>query len=264
MSIMTKTYEKLKKCHPIYTNVPYDDSKCKEFAFAISKFKKNILESSIVGAYLKYVNLNLSLREELGELYLIPYRVRNSKEDLYIIQMTFGYKGIRKWLLQSKNIKNIIANTVCISDHIHIDFGNMTVEHSIKDYTVKRSDPDNIIGVYAIVYFTDGERYIKYLSKDDIERYRLQNPDQKKDEIRGIWANYYDYMIKGKLIKSLHNDIPLEADVLKAIQLDNAIIKDVEEVDYVNAEEVFNENESNKNNDGDKDSKNESDTKNES
>lgn len=169
-------------------------------------------QDSIITAFMKCAEYNLFPSSVSGEVYILPYFNKGKMEA----QFQLGYKGIIA-LLDRVGIK-IYADIVKEKDTCEITSGmDQNILH--KYPLTARWEA---IGVYAIAIDKNGEKIMKYMSKDEvlefkkfskgkIEEYSPWNP--KNDPELNMWRK--------TVIKQISKNLSLSAEVYEAIAKDN-------------------------------------------
>lgn len=169
-------------------------------------------QESIITAFMKCAEYNLFPSTVSGEVYILPYYNKTKMEA----QFQLGYKGIIA-LLDRAGIK-IYTDTVKENDLCEITSG--MDQNIIHKYPL--TTRGQAIGVYAIAIDKNGEKTMKYMSKEEvlefkkfskgkIEEYSPWNP--KNDPELNMWRK--------TVIKQISKNLPLTEEIYKAIAVDN-------------------------------------------
>lgn len=169
-------------------------------------------QDSIITAFMKCAEYNLFPSTVSGEVYILPYYNKGKMEA----QFQLGYKGIIA-LLDRAGIK-VYTDVVKEKDTCEITSG--------MDQNILHKYPLTArwqaIGVYAIAIDKNGEKIMKYMSKDEvlefkkfskgkIEEYSPWN--QKNDPELNMWRK--------TVIKQISKNLSLSAEIYEAIAKDN-------------------------------------------
>ena len=151
--------------------------------------------------------LGLTPDTNLGWVYFIPF----SGKCTIII----GYKGLIELCSRAGNLLSIEADIVYEGDEI--DYTTGTNSKLIIKPNLQNNN-NKIIGAYAVATFKNNTEKFKFMSKLQIDTYRIYSKSDK------FWNNHYEMMAKKTVIKRLlHyftfsiNNIPMQ----QAISLNN-------------------------------------------
>jgi len=165
--------------------------------------------STVVEAVVQASTLGL----ELGrEAHLVPYGK--------ICVMIPDYKGIVALARRSGNIKKIEAVVVYEGDHFEITRGDTPhIDHKPDPWAESRTDPSNILGVYAVATFNDGSTQFETMSKDEVDLVKAKS--RAKDH--GPWSDKQSYpeMCRKTVTKRLCKYLPMSYELASAIEMDN-------------------------------------------
>lgn len=165
--------------------------------------------STVVEAVVQASTLGL----ELGrEAHLVPY----GKQCVMIPD----YKGIVALARRSGNVKKIEAVVVYEGDHFEVGRGDKPyIDHKPDPWAGERTDPNNILGAYAIATFNDDTTQFETMSKDEIDLVKAKS--RAKDS--GPWADRQSYpeMCRKTVTKRLCKYLPMSYELASAIEMDN-------------------------------------------
>lgn len=197
--------------------------------------------SSILSAALLGESLNLSPSPQLGQFYLVPYdnRSKGAKEA----QFQIGYKGYIQLAIRSGQYKKLNVIAIKQGELIRFDPLNEEIEVRLIEDGYTREETKTI-GYYAMFEYTNGFRKAMYWSREKMEAHaKKYSPGYKKDLEKGtqwtFWAKDFDGMAYKTMLRQLISKWGIMSiDLIQAIDVDMAVIKEDGTADYVEMEEV--------------------------
>lgn len=170
---------------------------------------------SLFRCVVEAASLGLEPGGVLGEAYLVPF-----KGDATLV---IGYRGLIKLARQSGEIKSIRARVVYKGEEFQVNLGlHEDIVHKPIIGGVERTDAD-IVAVYAIAEFVDGDPQFEVMDKDQIDKIRARSASANS----GPWVTDYAEMARKTVIRRLAKVLPLSAEKSesfhKAIAHDTAV-----------------------------------------
>lgn len=184
---------------------------------------------TIMFASLKATALELPLDQNLGFAYVLPYKDNKTGETLAQFQM--GYKGFIQLALRSGQFKTINAKDVREGEIVDEDF--VTGEITFKKAPNRESLP--IIGYVAYFKLLNGFEKYHYMTIGEVKAHALRFSQTFKRGY-GPWADkdLFDAMAEKTVLKLLLSKYaPLSVEMQSAIKVDQAVIRDENNIDYV-------------------------------
>lgn len=182
---------------------------------------------SLIGALMQASILGFQPVQALGECYFVPWQNKKNinGKDVWVDEVEFqiGYKGYIKLGQNSSQLKTIYAEIVFETDEFRIKKGLDDELHHIPNPDNTGDEP--IKGAYAVAKYMNGGFNFVYLSKKQIEYFRLFSPAQKKYGLSGIWKDHYHAMAKKTCIRRLAPYLPKSIDIQTAYVSDGSIIR---------------------------------------
>jgi recombination protein RecT len=179
---------------------------------AMTEMRKNprlaeCTPQSFCGAVMQASQLGLEPGGHLGQCYLIPYKSKRSGK--LEAQFQLGYKGLLNLHYRSERLKSITARVVYEGDDFNYEYG-------LQDKLSHRplEETDNLTHVYAKAEFTNGGYQFVVLTKKQIEKYRKKS----KGPNGSFWTEHYEEMAKKTAIIRLSKYIPINTDILHAVE----------------------------------------------
>lgn len=169
-------------------------------------------QESIITAFMKCAEYNLFPSTVSGEVYILPYYNKGKMEA----QFQLGYKGIIA-LLDRAWIK-VYTDVVKENDTCEITSG--MDQNIIHKYPL--TSRGQAIWVYTIAIDKNGEKTMKYMSKEEVLEFKKFSKsassdfspwNQKNDPELNMWRK--------TVIKQISKNLPLTEEVYKAIATDN-------------------------------------------
>lgn len=129
------------------------------------------------------------------EVYLTP----TYKNNLYILNYYYSYKGLKNQAFRTGLVKQIETNCVFQGDTFSISICPPSLQHT-PNFLSKR-DETTLLCVYSIMTYADDTFSIEVMSKNEIEQLRQMNPSSK------AWLNY-STMAQVKVLKRHLSKLP--------------------------------------------------------
>lgn len=160
---------------------------------------------SIVAAVLESCQLGLSLDDNLGHAYLVPY----GKEA----QLQIGYKGLVELAWRSAEIL-ITAGVVCENDQFIYQEGTTPrLEHQ-----PAWKNRGESIGAWAVAQIPDGRTVQKFCDLDEIQRAESLSKGTRKDR---PWITHRSEMMMKTAVRRLCKLLPMgSCELQRAATLD--------------------------------------------
>lgn len=205
---------------------------------------KTILTGSLLAE-----SLNLAHSPQLGQYYLVPFRVKakydkDLKKEIpehFDAQFILGYKGYIQLAIRSGNYKKINVMEIKEGELVSYNpFDEDIVLKPIQDVDEREKTPT--IGYYAMFEYVNGFKKVLYWSKKQMlshaDRYspafkeseyeRLLNgeiPEKDMWRYSSFWYKDFDSMAKKTLIRQLIGKWGvMSAEMSQAIDTDNRIV----------------------------------------
>lgn len=169
-------------------------------------------QDSIITAFMKCAEYNLFPSTVSGEVYILPYYNKGKMEA----QFQLGYKGIIA-LLARIGIK-VYTDIVKENDTCEITSG--MDQNILHRYPL--TSRGQAIGVYTIAIDKNGEKTMKYMSKEEVLEFKKFS--------KSAWSDFSPWnpkndpelnMWRKTVIKQISKNLPLTEEVYEAISKDN-------------------------------------------
>ena len=186
-----------------------------------NNYLKNASPESVFSSALMAATLDLPINSNLGFAYLVPYG--------NACQFQLGWKGYVQLALRSGQFKTISACPVYEGQLVE----NNPLTGFKFDFSNKKSDV--IIGFASYFSLINGYEKTLYMSTEEINAHGKRF---SKTFGNGVWKSDYNAMAQKTVLKLLLSRFaPMSIELQKAVVADQAIIRDVEnmEVEYVDA-----------------------------
>ncbi|MDO0133239.1 recombinase RecT [Clostridioides difficile] len=198
----------------------------------------SILKSAMVAA-----TLDLPIDPNLGFSYLVPFVNKGIKEA----QFQIGYKGFIQLAMRTGQYKTI--NAIEIYEGEIKSVNRLTGEIEFNE-NKDEIDGEIVVGYIAYFKLLNGFEKTLYMSKEDMEKYAKrysQTYKSNKDYVvkSSLWTTDFDSMAVKTVLKRLLSKYGiLSIEMQKALETDQAVIKDDNSVEYVDrqVEEEIEEN----------------------
>ncbi|HBG1425920.1 TPA: recombinase RecT [Clostridioides difficile] len=198
----------------------------------------SILKSAMVAA-----TLDLPIDPNLGFSYLVPFTNKGVKEA----QFQIGYKGFIQLAMRTGQYKTINAIEIYEGEIKSVNRLTGEIEFNENDDEI---DKEIVVGYIAYFKLLNGFEKTLYMSKEDMEKYAKrysQTYKSNKDYVvkSSLWTTDFDSMAVKTVLKRLLSKYGiLSIEMQKALETDQAVIKDDNSVEYVDrqVEEEIEEN----------------------
>ena len=184
-----------------------------------NSYLRNASPDSIYTSAMMAAALDLPINPNLGFAYIIPYGNQ--------AQFQIGYKGLIQLALRSGQFKTISVTPVYEGQLLE----NNPLTGFKFDFNNKQSD--KAIGYAAYFSLINGYEKTMYMSVSEVEAHGKK---YSKTFNNGVWKNDFNAMAQKTCLKLLLSKYaPLSIEMQKAVVADQAVIKNVEdmEVEYV-------------------------------
>lgn len=167
---------------------------------------------TVINAVYDAARLGLMLGREA---HLVPYKRQ--------CQMIPDYRGFVTLAYRSKLVQVIDAKAVFVGDKFHVEEGSTMAIHHEPDYSLDRTDPENILFFYAIAWLRNSPVPVFHvMTRPEVDRIRASSAMKN-----GVpWTKWYDRMGLKSALKYLVDkrlpvtEIPGMADL---VELDNRV-----------------------------------------
>lgn len=217
--LITAASKELAKVMPAHASA---DRLAKMMMIAVNKNPKLLecTQASISETVFRAAELGLDIGGALGDCYAVPFlntiKINGRDAKVQQCQLMIGYRGMERLAWQSNEIASIDAEVVC--EHDHFVFRKGTDIHV--EWSPAIGKPrGKAIGAYAAVVMKSGGRVARFLTREEIEKIRLQ----AKSKDSPAWRNWWDEMARKVALKRTLKDVPLSVDrrLARAIDIDN-------------------------------------------
>lgn len=209
-------------------------------AVATNPQLQNCEAKTILSGSLLAESLNLAHSPQLGQYYLVPFKVKakNGIPEHYDAQFILGYKGYIQLAIRSGNYKKINVMEIKDGELVNYDpFNEEIVLQPIQD--VDEREQTETIGYYAMFEYINGFKKVIYWSKKQMlqhaDKYspafsksayeKLRNgeiPNNEMWKYSSFWYKDFDGMAKKTLIRQLIGKWGvMSAEMTQAMELDN-------------------------------------------
>ena len=182
--------------------------------------------NTIMAAALVAATLDLPINQNLGFAYIIPYNGRDGNKA----QFQMGYKGFIQLALRSGDYKAINATEVYEGELIGIN--RLTGEIKLDE---KGKKSDKIIGYAAYFSLLNGFEKAVYMTVEDITNHAKKFSKSYNKE-NSIWKKDFHSMALKTVLKLILSKYGiLSTEMQKAVEVDQAVIKQDNSLEYVDA-----------------------------
>lgn len=209
-------------------------------AVATNPQLQNCEAKTILSGSLLAESLNLAHSPQLGQYYLVPFKVKakNGIPEHYDAQFILGYKGYIQLAIRSGNYKKINVMEIKDGELVSYDpFNEEIVLQPIQD--VDEREQTETIGYYAMFEYINGFKKVIYWSKKQMlqhaDKYspafsksayeKLRNgeiPNNEMWKYSSFWYKDFDGMAKKTLIRQLIGKWGvMSTEMTQAMEFDN-------------------------------------------
>lgn len=219
-------------------------------AVAVNKSLQACTASSILTGALLGESLNLSPSPQLGQYYLVPFKIKAKHDkatgetvpEHYDAQFVLGYKGYLQLAIRSGYYKKINVIEIKDGELIRYDPLTETIECNLIEDFEQRENAETI-GYYAYFEYLNGFEKAIYWSKKKMlshaDKYsaafslaaynRIQKgevPEQDMWRYSSFWYKDFDGMAKKTLLRQLISKWGvMSLELQSAVEADNKVIE---------------------------------------
>lgn len=198
------------------------DDKAQQFITTVTTLSmdQNIAKcdpASVVGACLKAVALDLSVDQNLGEAYVIPYFDRKTGQTY--AQLQFGYRAFIKLAISDPNTTRAKYIKIYESD---------TQESARERLNVlfeKEKPEGKVIGYLGYYARTNGFEQTLYMSVEELQEHAKKYSQTYKKGF-GLWKDNFEAMASKTVLKLLLSKYAPLQTIGEAVVADQAVIRE--------------------------------------
>ena len=205
---------------------------------------KDCENTSILSGALLGESLNLSPSPQLGNYYLVPFKVKRKDKDgkdywVDVAQFQLGYKGYIQLAIRSGQYKKLNVLAIKEGELIKYDPLNEEIQVNLIDDEEARENAKTI-GYYAMFEYTNGFRKTMYWSKAKMEKHALQySKGYQAKKGHTFWEKDFDSMAYKTMLRQLISKWGIMSiDMQQAFEGDMAVIHEDGTREYVDNEDV--------------------------
>lgn len=188
--------------------------------------------NTVLMAALTATSLDLPINQNLGYAYIIPYK--NNTTGTMVAQFQVGYKGLiqlaqRSGVFKTLNVTDIRQGEIK-SNNI------MTGEIELNFIQDRNELP--VVGYLAYFKLTNGFEKILYMTVEELQKHgaKFSKTFNRSDS---KWKTDFDSMAEKTVMKLLLNRFaPLSVEMTKAVESDQAVIRDIDKVEYIDNDTI--------------------------
>ncbi|MBQ7981666.1 MAG: recombinase RecT [Oscillospiraceae bacterium] len=213
-------------------------------AVATNPQLQNCEAKTILSGSLLAESLNLAHSPQLGQYYLVPFKVKakNGIPEHYDATFILGYKGYLQLAIRSGNYKHINVMEIKEGELVSYNpFDEEIVFNPIQDVDEREKTPT--IGYYAMFEYVNGFKKVLYWSKAQMlahaDKYspafnkasyeKLLNgeiPDRDLWKYSSFWYKDFDSMAKKTMLRQLISKWGvMSTEMIQVLDTDNNVIK---------------------------------------
>lgn len=196
---------------------------------------------SLMFAAIKATALDLPLDPNLGFAYVIPYNCKEKDKDGKEIwvkkaQFQIGYKGFVQLGMRTGQFETINVRDVREGELIDEDF--ISGEFIFKKLKDDREEAKTI-GFVAYFKLINGFRKALYMTSEEVDRHanrysQTYSSDKRHIKESSKWTTDFASMAEKTVLKRLLSKYaPLSVQMQEAIRIDQAVVKNENDVEYI-------------------------------
>lgn len=219
-------------------------------AVAVTPALQECEASSILAGALLGESLNLQPSPQLGQYYLVPFKMKEKRDKQGNIispactkaQFVLGYKGYIQLALRTGQYKKLNVIEIKEGELQQFDYLNEEIECVMITDFEERENAETV-GYYAMFEYMNGFRKAMYWTKDQMMRHadkfspafsaeaykRLQNgeiPDRDLWKYSSFWYKNFDDMAKKTMLRQIIGKWGImSAELVAAIEHDNKFMQ---------------------------------------
>ena len=183
---------------------------------------KECSQMSFLSALMNAAQLGLEPNTPLGQAYLIPYKNKGIME----VQFQIGYKGLLDLAYRSPQLQTVQAHCVYENDEFSYELGL----HPQLVHKPAMDNPGELRCVYAMFKLQNGGFGFEVMSRTAIEEHAKQY-SKAYDSSFSPWKTDFESMAKKTVIKRVLKYAPMKTDYVHAVEVDNAVGTDLEDME---------------------------------
>jgi recombination protein RecT len=197
---------------------------------------------SLFNACLVATSMRLPISKELAMAHIIPYE--NKKAGIIEAQIQLGWRAYVQLAQRSGEYKTIAASAVYDGQLVSSD----PLRGNVYDFKPGAKKSDDILGYAALFVLHNGFEKDMFMTVDELEQHATQysqaykwdkNPKNKYGA-SSPWSTNFDAMAKKTVLKLLIKNFgPMSIDMQKAVQSDQAVIRDEGKYDYIDGNDAL-------------------------
>lgn len=194
-----------------------------------------ILSGALLGEALK-----LSPSPQLGQYYLVPFNDKN--RECKVAQFILGYKGYIQLAIRSGYYKKINVLAIKEGELIQYDPLNEEIDVNLIEDEKEREEAETI-GYYAMFEYNNGFRKAIYWTKAKMEAHALNySSGYKAKKGSTFWEKDFDGMAYKTMLRQLISKWGIMSiDMQEAITKDMGIIGDNGNTEYIDTNDLLND-----------------------
>ncbi len=196
---------------------------------------QNCNPATVIFTAMKATALNLPLDNNLGFAYVIPYR--DNRAGTTNAQFQMGYKGFIQLAQRSNQMRTINVREVREGEFLGEDFVSGKLQFKMLPYDKRESA--KVIGYVAYMELTSGFEKMDYWSVEKVKEH-AQRYSKTYSQPNGVWQENFDAMAMKTVLKGLlQKYAPMNVELQKAIEADQAVFDEQGNATYKDNEEAF-------------------------
>lgn len=191
---------------------------------------------SLFNAALTAASMNLPINKNLGFAHIIGYR--DNRKGIVEAQFQMGARGYKELAQRSGRYKIIHESDVREGEVKSRNRLTGEVEFDFIQDDEKRANA-KVIGYVSYFRLDNGFESTWYWTIKEIEDHGRQYSQAFKKGY-GPWKDNFDAMAKKTVMKlNISKNGPLDINLQKAMKVDQAVIRDDDKLDYIDGQEIL-------------------------
>jgi recombination protein RecT len=187
---------------------------------------------SLFNACLTAASMRLPVSKELGMAHIIPYK--NNKLSKVEAQLQLGWRAYVQMAQRSGEYLTIAAAPVYRGQLVSSD----PLRGNVYDFRPEAKLSDDVLGYASLFILRNGFEKDMFMTVEELMQHGKRYSQSFKSNY-GPWVDNFDAMAKKTVLKLLIKNFgPMSIDMAKAVNVDQAVVKDDGSLDFIDGEEA--------------------------
>lgn len=160
---------------------------------------------SLVQSLQTCAQLGLEPDDLMGHVFLVPY-----KDECRVL---VGYKGLIALIRRSPEVSQVYARVVHDGDEFTATQGTEESIHHVRNLV---SPSEEVMAIYAVIRYRDGNSQFELMTREQVERIRQVSSNPNSEP----WSKHWEEMAKKTVLRSLSKWAGVDYFVEQAVAID--------------------------------------------